>query len=703
MGKLFEELKRRKVFRVAAVYAVVAWVLIQISDVVLPTFGAPEWVNQTIIFLFLLGFLPTLIAAWAYEITPQGVRADTGSSLQQVVAPANDRKLIYAIFALVLLVAVFQISDRFVADIDGGAGALARNDEYTGSLQAIRSAIILGVFQPRLSVSMYNDVAVSADGTQLAYTGQSEGVMRLYSRNLLTSDSSILAENGGNYIHAPVFSPSGKNILYSTATTSQLRFTSNDGSQNRLVTDAAYFLSSGNWLSDQTIVFTSAGDLQLHEIPLSGGQSTPLAIPHAENEQQTWPQLIPGQQWLLYSVTTDDNYLEGRIDAFNLVTGEAKTVVERAYKASFAGSGHVVFLRDGDLWAAPIDSSTAELRGREVVIERNIENNSSFGKASYSFSDMGRLIYQEGPDGADRVSAPLTLSNGDGEARLHTLPENAFHADFSPDGKDLAVTIRPPGQDSYIAVYNLVSGTLARRSFVGASQHPIWTADGMQLVYNTRVGGDWALWLVNADGSGQAQQLISRSEAIAATSFSAEGRRLVFTQGPIGRMRIMLFSPEDRETPIRDFISGSSDQWFGRISPDGRWLAYTSVEPEGYGVYVRPFPNIEDGLWQVSSPGGISREPMWGANGKQLYYIDDGILNRVEVTTDSGFSVSRPAALFELSWRPGDTPNYALSPDGDEILYRSPEDSITRARPRSFVLVENWFEKLNQMAPPNLN
>jgi hypothetical protein len=70
MGKLFEELKRREVFPVAAVYAVVAWVQIQVTDVILPTIGAPEWVNQTIVFLFILGFILSLIAAWAYEITP---------------------------------------------------------------------------------------------------------------------------------------------------------------------------------------------------------------------------------------------------------------------------------------------------------------------------------------------------------------------------------------------------------------------------------------------------------------------------------------------------------------------------------------------------------------------------------------------------------------------------------------------------------
>jgi Na+-transporting methylmalonyl-CoA/oxaloacetate decarboxylase gamma subunit len=96
MGKLLEELNRRKVFRVAAVYAVVAWVLIQVADVVLPTFGAPEWVNQTIIFLLILGFFPTLIAAWAYEVTPEGVKSDSSVQTQAQTAAPQNQRLVYA-------------------------------------------------------------------------------------------------------------------------------------------------------------------------------------------------------------------------------------------------------------------------------------------------------------------------------------------------------------------------------------------------------------------------------------------------------------------------------------------------------------------------------------------------------------------------------------------------------------------------------
>ena len=81
-------------------YAVVAWILIQVSGEVLPTFNAPEWVQQTITFLFFLGFPITLIMAWAYEVTPEGIKADDGVSVPQTVGGNTDRKLIYAVHGL---------------------------------------------------------------------------------------------------------------------------------------------------------------------------------------------------------------------------------------------------------------------------------------------------------------------------------------------------------------------------------------------------------------------------------------------------------------------------------------------------------------------------------------------------------------------------------------------------------------------------
>ena len=114
MGKLFEELKRRKVFRIAGVYAVVAWVLIQVTDVVLPTFGAPEWVNQTIIFLFILFFPVVVMLAWIYDVTPDNAST---SSLEHSKRPAiatSVQSLNYIALVVVLLIASFQVAERFL-------------------------------------------------------------------------------------------------------------------------------------------------------------------------------------------------------------------------------------------------------------------------------------------------------------------------------------------------------------------------------------------------------------------------------------------------------------------------------------------------------------------------------------------------------------------------------------------------------------
>ena len=100
MGNLFQELKRRKVFRVAAVYAVVAWLLIEVASTILPTFEAPDWVNQTITFLFILGFPVAVVLAWAYEITPQGIQPEAGIQPVSTATNSTDRKLIYATFVL---------------------------------------------------------------------------------------------------------------------------------------------------------------------------------------------------------------------------------------------------------------------------------------------------------------------------------------------------------------------------------------------------------------------------------------------------------------------------------------------------------------------------------------------------------------------------------------------------------------------------
>lgn len=110
--KFFDELKRRNVFRVAGVYAVVGWLLIQVGVAVLPTFGAPSWVAKVYIALILAGFPIALILGWAFEMTPEGVKLTKNVPEGESIAPKTGRKLDYAILCGLALVVIVVVADR---------------------------------------------------------------------------------------------------------------------------------------------------------------------------------------------------------------------------------------------------------------------------------------------------------------------------------------------------------------------------------------------------------------------------------------------------------------------------------------------------------------------------------------------------------------------------------------------------------------
>ncbi len=251
MGKLLEELKRRKVFRVAAVYAVVAWVLIQVSDVVLPTFGAPEWVNQTIIFLFILGFLPTLIAAWAYEITPEGVRADAGNqATQATTSNSTDRKLIYTILGLVLLVVGFQVADRFVFESQANPAASADLGPER-PLNSVRLPLRLENSYTTTSAQSYSH-AISTNGEQIAFIGYDDYESQLYFHSPDT-DSPRRIENS-NGANSPFFSPDGESIAFSAQ--GKLKRVSVSGGNPVDIISINGSFRGGSWGGDNKIVYS---------------------------------------------------------------------------------------------------------------------------------------------------------------------------------------------------------------------------------------------------------------------------------------------------------------------------------------------------------------------------------------------------------------------------------------------------------------
>ena len=115
---LIAELKRRNVFRVAVAYAIVAWLLIEVASVVLPTFEAPEWVMKAFSSLVILGFPLALILAWAFELTPEGFKRESAVDPDESITHVTGRKLDFAIIGLLAIAVVYFAVDKFVLEAE---------------------------------------------------------------------------------------------------------------------------------------------------------------------------------------------------------------------------------------------------------------------------------------------------------------------------------------------------------------------------------------------------------------------------------------------------------------------------------------------------------------------------------------------------------------------------------------------------------
>ena len=534
------------------------------------------------------------------------------------------------------------------------------------------------------------DVVISPNGDRLAFVSQGG----LFVRRLDQPDAVRLA--GVERPFAPFFSPDGDWIGFSSDGLKKVPVTG--GSVVPLAEGTGF---GASWGEDGYIVASLDGRT-LSRIPAGGGATIPLTELADGEYGHRWPHVLPGAKAVIFTARRSTG------DAIKLVTIDdrrVKTVYEGGlfgrYLPGTRGSGYLLFINGGTLFAVSFDSDRLEVRGSPVPVLDGIgfSNVLAAGSAQFDVSRTGTLVYRSSGPGVGSVS----LQWVDASAKPQPLPvkPNTYtHPRLSPDGTRVALTVvSSTGQD--IWVYDIARDSMQPVTFGGRTyQFPVWTPDGRYIVFTDGVGGTGMFW-TRADGASAPPRLTETKNGQFPWSFSPDGKRLAFAEFPGGSGDLWTIAIDYDGNGLKAgkpelFLQTPSNELYPAFSPDGRWIAYRSFESQNSEIYVRPFPN-SGGKWMISVGGGSV--PIWSPNRRELFYrTDDQRIMVVEYTQEKdAFFPGKPRPWSEVRLADSNQRNLDIAPDGKRFLALFPVETLEAQALRNHVsFLQNFSDELRR-------
>jgi serine/threonine-protein kinase len=610
-----------------------------------------------------------------------------GAATEPTAARASIRRLAFPGWAIA---AVALVSGAMLA-LGVAIGAWLRRPAAVQE-QARVARLAMSV-PPGTELGEFAMLAISADGTQLAYTATRAGIQQIYVRPLDSAESKPLpGTEGGTY---PFFSPDGQWLGFLAG--GKLKKISASGGVSITLADAG--AQSASWGPENTIVFRDPAGRGLMEISAAGGTPRHIPAPDPEDQQLTtqFPEFLPSGKAVLFTSSAAGTATadEKSIGILTLETGERKILIQGGSYGRYLSTGHLVFLRSGTLLAAPFDLDRLELTGPPVPVIEGVRE-SVTGVGAFSCSRSGTCAYAAGGMvGARRVVALVDRS---GAAQSLPLPPRSYsHPRFSPAGDKMSFWIEQAACD--VMVYDLARNALARVTDNGDNHFPIWSPDGKRITYisSKRPNPGYEIYWKPADGSGTEEMLTAERLSLVAISpiaWAPIGQVLAFTH----RGDILLL-PLDGDRKPRAFLQSRFNESMPAFSPDGRWLAYVSDESGRAEVYVQPFPG-PGGKYPISTAGGT--EPVWARSGGELFFRNGDQMLAVTINAQPGFSASPPKILFAGPFsRTTGRVTYDVSPDGQRfVMFQSGDEEQTSSQ---INVVMNWFEELKRRVPAGRN
>ena len=520
-------------------------------------------------------------------------------------------------------------------------------------------------------------IAISPDGKSVAMVGVRNGQRRLFVRRLDAAEAVDLAGTSGG----GTFSPDGRSVAFISNATLLTRISLTDG-QLRTITSGGDFVSGVSLAWGQTHVFFIRGG-SLWRAPAEGGEPRQLTsldtlqgeVLHAD------PLPLPGGRFLLFTRLTAAQGAP-RIESIPSDGGARSVVVEGGTTPVWSPTGHLLFGRDGGVWAVPFDPGTATTSGAAVqIIPPGIVGTVRTGSLGFQLSATGTLAYVP----ANFDSKRLVSVGRDGSELPLGLPPGSYGTPrISLDGRRIAIE----RDGSVVDLIDLVRGTRAviAPAAVGTN-FPTWTADGTKVVVRRYNVPFW----VSADGGGKAAAV---PHADANTSPGSPGpdadsfmaiRLLPETAGDIYLLSI------SGAFPPKPLVATAAYEGSPHLSPDKHWLIYQSNASGQPEIYVRRYPEL-DRAWPISEGGGV--QARWHPSGREIFFRGNHQI--VSVAFDGTAAeplLGKPTPLFADVYDFGQglsVPNYDVTPEGRFLMLRRGAQGGTMR------VVVNWIEELKR-------
>ena len=545
----------------------------------------------------------------------------------------------------------------------------------------------------RLSITLSNPLAVSPDGSRLAFVASRDGGRpQLYLRELSRFGASSIPGTEG--ADGPFFSPDGQWVAFFTD--KKLRKVSVLGGAPLDVCDVPQLNPGATWGADGTIVLSS-DRFGLMRVRASGGTAEQLTAPKLAAGETThaWPCFLPDGEHLLFTVRGSRG---PRIALLSLETGEWRELAAGGGAARYLPTGHLLYPRAGGLTAVSFDLDRLETVGQPFPILEDVYAGPGLkgvGQGAFSVSDTGVLAYV--PGGAAAAETRLVWVDRQGRSTpLAADPGSYEWPRLSPDGSRVAVTDRTADGAIDIWVLGVERGTRSRLTGGGNNILATWAPGGEAVFFGWHQGGPGGLNIYRkpVDGAGEAEQVLVREHPLFPMDITADGRSLLFVEWNPKTARdiwTMTLEGDRRAEPV---LVTPFDEYRPMLSPDGRWLAYVSDESGRYEVYVQSWPEGASRTL-VSAHGGTG--PTWSADSTELFYQNGEAMMVVPVKSGTSFSTGTPELLFEGSFKLGvyGSISYDVSADGRFLMMeRSQEATADRLH-----VVLDWFEELKRLAP----